>query len=84
MLQNEFSLRQFRLTNGAFSYIVLRVMRLTYYPRLIQFSNCAELSRLRGDEAQSTNSHATVKNKITASEQFLIPPKKQKGHKVLQ
>ena len=33
-------------TCGAFSYIVLCVMRLTYTRGLIQFSNSAKLSRL--------------------------------------
>ena len=39
--------------NGAFSYIVLRIMLLTYSPAMIQFSNCGGVCRMQLEYACS-------------------------------
>ena len=49
MLQNYFSVRQFRLTKWSFlvnKNVVLRVMFFTYILAMIRLSNCGRLSRM--------------------------------------
>ena len=59
MLQNYFSLRQFRLTKWSFTYIhvVLRVWRLTYTRGLIRFSNWAGFPELLVSMSRKCHNH---------------------------